>query len=95
MTFLPAAETTSFFETFVSFFRGELLWFLIGVDVHGVGVPGGRVLSGGGVMEGNWSSGRMLFCDRSREASLTEELVDFLIPSFGCGRDHLHPVDSV
>ena len=95
MAFPPAAEATSFFETLVPFFRGKLLWSFIGVNVHGVGVPGGRVPSGGGGVEGDWSSGRMLLCDRSREASLAEELVNFLIPSFGHSRDYFHPVDSV
>ena len=95
MASLPAAETLSFFVTLVPFFRGKLLWFFIGVNVHGVGVPGGRVPSRGGGVEGDWSSGRMLLGDRSREASLAEELVDFLIPSFGRSRDYFHPVDSV
>ena len=33
--------------------------------------------------------------DRGREASLAEELVYFLVPSFGHSRDYFHPVDSV
>ena len=95
MAFLSAAETASFFETFVPFLQGKLFWSFIGVDVHGIGVLGGSVPSGGGGVESNGSSGRMLLGDRSREASLAEELVYFLIPSFGHGRDYFHPVDSV
>ena len=95
MAFLPAAEAASFFETSVPFLRGKFLWFIIYVDVHGIGVPGGSVPSGGGSMECDGSSRRMLLSDGSREASLTEELIYFLIPSFGCGGNHLHPVDSV
>ena len=95
MAFLPAAKTMSFFEALVPFFRGKLLWFFIGVNFHGVGVPGGRVPGGGGGMEGDWSSGRMLLGDGGREASLTEKLVYFLVPSFWRSRDYFHPVDSV
>ena len=57
MSFLSAVETTSFFEAFVSFLRSEFLWSFIDVDVHGVGVPGGSVLRGGGSVEGDGSSG--------------------------------------
>ena len=95
VAFLPAAKATSFFETLVPFFWGKLLWFFIGVNVHGVGVPGGWVPCGGGGVEGDWGSGRMLFGDGGRKASLAEELVYFLIPSFGRSRDYFHPVDSV
>ena len=31
----------------------------------------------------------------NRKALLAKELVDFLIPSFGCSGDYFHPVDSV
>ena len=37
----------------------------------------------------------MLLGDGGREASLTEELVYFLVPSFGRSRDYFHPVDPV
>ena len=37
----------------------------------------------------------MLLGDRSCKASLAKELVDFLIPSFGCSGDYFHPIDSV
>ena len=95
VAFLCAAETASFFETFIPFLQGKLLWFFIGVDVHGIGVPGGSVSSGGGSMESDGSSGRMLLGDRSHKASLAEELVYFLVPSFGRSGDYFHPIDSV
>ena len=95
MAFLSAAEAASFFETSVPFLRGKFLWFVIYVNVHSIGVPGGSVHSGGGSMECDRGSRRMLLGNRSREASLAKELVYFLIPSFGCGGDYLHPVDSV
>ena len=95
MAFFSAAEAASFFKTSVPFLQGKLLWFVSYVDVHGIGVPGGSVPSGGGSMECDGSSRQMLLGDRSREASLAEELVYFLIPSFGCGGNHLHPIDSV
>ena len=95
MAFLSAAETASFFETFIPFFWGKLLWSFIGVDVHGIGVPGGSVPSGGGGVESDGSSGRMLLGNQSREASLAEELVYFLVPSLGRSGDYFHSVDSV
>ena len=57
VAFLSAAETLSFFETFIPFLQGKFLWLLIGVDIHGIGVPGGSVPSGGGGVESNGSSG--------------------------------------
>ena len=57
--------------------------------------PGGSVSSGGGGVESNGSSGRMLLGDRSHEALLAEELVYFLVPSFGRSGDYFHPVDLV
>ena len=95
MTLLSASETTSFFEAPFPFFRSKLPWFLLGVNIHGIGVFGGSIPSGGGGVECDRGSGRVLLGDRSCEASLAEELVDFLIPSFGCGGDYFHPVDSV
>ena len=95
MAFLSVAETASFFETFIPFLRGKLLWLFIGVDVHGIGVLGGSVSSGGGGVESDGSSGRMLLGDRSHKASLAEELVYFLVPSLGCSGDYFHPIDSV
>ena len=94
MAFLPAAETTSFLETLIPFFRGKLLWSFIDIDVHGIGVPRGSV-PGGGSVEGDWSSRRMLLGDGGRKASLAKELVYFLVPSFWRCRDYFHPVDSV
>ena len=64
VSFLSAAETTSFFEAFVSFLRSKFLWSFIDVDVHGIGIPSGSALSGGGGMESDWSPGRMLLGDR-------------------------------
>ena len=81
VSFLSAAETTSFFEAFVSFLRSKFLWSFIDVDVHGIGVPRGRASSGGGGMESDWSPGQMLLGDGDREVSLAEELVYFLVPS--------------
>ena len=95
MAFLSAAETASFFETFIPFLQGKLLWLFIGVDVHGIGVLEGSILSGGGGVESDGSSGRMLLGDRSCEASLAEELVYFLVPSLGRSGDYFHPVNSV
>ena len=95
MSFLSAAETSSFFETFSPFFWGKFLWSFVDIDVHGIGVPGGSASSGGGGMESDWSPGRMLLGDGGREASLAEELVYFLVPSFGRSRDYFHPIDSV
>ena len=54
---LSAAETASFFETLILFFRGKLLGSFIGVDVHGIGIPGGSVPSGGRGVESDGSSG--------------------------------------
>ena len=95
MAFLSAAETASFFETFLPFLQGKLPWSFIGVDVHGIGVPGGSVPSGGGSVESDWCSRQMLLGDRSHEALLAKELVYFLVPSLGCSGDYFHPVDSV
>ena len=95
VAFLSAAETASFLETFFPFLWGKLLRFFIGVNVHGIGVPGRSVPSGGGGMESDRSSGRMLFGNRGCKVLLTEELVNFLIPSLGCGGDYFHPIDLV
>ena len=57
VSFLSATETASFFETFILFLQGKLLWFFIDVDVHGIGVPGGSVPRGGGGMESDGGSG--------------------------------------
>ena len=57
MSFLSAAETSSFFEAFIPFFRGKFLWLFVDVDIHGIGVPGGSASSGGGGMESYWSPG--------------------------------------
>ena len=57
VSFLSAAETTSFFEAFVLFLRSKFLWSFIDVDVHGIGVPGGSASSGGGGMESDGGSG--------------------------------------
>ena len=46
-------------------------------------------------MEGDRGSGRILFYNCGHKASLTEELVDFLIPSFGCGWDYLCAIDPI
>ena len=94
MASLSATETASFFEAFIPFFRSQFLWSFIDVDVHGIGVPGGSVSGGGGVMEGDWSPGCMLLCNGGCEASLAEELVYLLVPSFGRSRDYFHPIDS-
>ena len=37
----------------------------------------------------------MLFCYGGCEVSLAEDLVYFLVPSFGRSRDYFHPVNSV
>ena len=95
MSFLSATETASFFETFILFLRGKLPWSFIGVDIHGIGVPGGSVPGGDGGMESDGSSRGVLFGNRGCKASLAEELVDFLIPSLGCGGDYFHPIDPV
>ena len=95
MAFLSAAETASFFETLISFLWGKLLWFFIDIDVHGIGIQGGSVPDGGRGVEGDWGPGRMLLGDGGHKASLAEELVYFLVPSFGRSGDYLHPVDLV
>ena len=64
MSFLSTAKTASFLETFISFLRGELLGSFIGVDVHGIGVPGGSVPGGDGGMESDGSSRGVLFGNR-------------------------------
>ena len=63
VAFLSAAETVSFFETFILFLQGKLLGSFIGVDIHGIGVPGGSVPSGDGGVESDRSSGQMLLGD--------------------------------
>ena len=95
VAFLSALETLSIFEAFLSFFRSELPVFFLGIDVDCVGVPGGGIPGRGGGMESNWGSGCMLLGNRSCEASLTKELVDFLIPSFGRSGDYFHSVDLI
>ena len=95
MSFLSAAETASFLETFIPFLRGQFLRSFIDVDIHGIGVSGGNISGGGRAMEGDWSPGGVLLCDRGSKASLAEELVYFLVPSFGRSRDYFHPIDSV
>ena len=57
VAFLSAAETAPFFKTSILLFRGKLLQLFLGVDVHGIGVPGGSASSGGGGMESDWSPG--------------------------------------
>ena len=95
VSFLSASETASFFEAFFPFLWSKLPWLFFGVDVHGVGVPGGGIPGRGGGMESDWGSGCMLLGDRSCEASLTKELVNFLVPSFGCSGDYFHSVDLI
>ena len=95
MAFLSVLESMSFFEAFLSFFWSELLGFLLGVYVHCIWVHGGNIPGRGGGMECDGGSGRMLFCDRGCEALLAEELVDFLIPSFGPSWNYFHAIDSV
>ena len=93
MAFLLALEALSFFETLLPFFFGELLRFCHIVDVHGIGVASGGISGGGGGMEGNRSTRGMLLCDSSSEVTLTEELVNFLIPAFGGSGNYLHAID--
>ena len=57
MPFLSALKTLSFFETPLSLFGGKLPRLFLGVDVHGIGVPGGSVPSGGRGVECNRGSG--------------------------------------
>ena len=66
-------------------------------NIHSIGVPVLRrsIPGRSGSMEGNRSSGGMLFCNHSCKLSLTEELVNFLIPSFGHGWYYFHTIDSV
>ena len=94
VAFLSAVETASFLETFLSFFQGELSWFLLGVYVHGIGIPRGDSPRSRG-MESDGGSRRVLFCDGGCKSLSTKELVDFLVPSFGHGGNHFHPVNSV
>ena len=54
---LSASETMSFFEASLPLFRSKLPWLLLGVDVHGIGVFGGSIPSGGGGMECDRGSG--------------------------------------
>ena len=75
--------------------EGSRRWYKMWPCVLFVGIKDNVLLCGGGDVECDGGSGRVLLGDRSREASLAEELVDFLIPSFGCGGDYFHPVDSV
>ena len=83
----------SFFETLLLFFFAELLRFCHIVNVHGIGVASGGISGGDSGMEGNRGVRGMLLCDSSSEVTLTEELVDFLIPAFGGSRDYLHAID--
>ena len=56
---LSASETTSLFETPFPFIRCKLLWLLLGVDIHGIGVSGGSIPGGGrgcGMRLGFWMS---------------------------------------
>ena len=43
---LSASKTSSFFEASLPFFRSKLPWFLLGIDVHGIGVSGGSIPGG-------------------------------------------------
>ena len=94
MALLSAVETASFLETFLSFFQGELSWFLLGVYVHDIGIPRGDSPRSRG-MESNGGSRRVLFCNGGHKSLLTKELVDFLVPSFGRGGNHFHPINLV
>ena len=51
-----ALETMSFFTASLSLFRSKLSWFLLGVDVHGIGVSRGNVPGGGRGVECNGGS---------------------------------------
>ena len=92
MAFLSASEATSFFEAFLSFLRSKLSWFLLGVNIHCIGVLGGSIPGGGGGMEGNRGSGGVLLSDSGHKVSLAKELVNFLVPSFGCGQNYFHAI---
>ena len=95
VAFLLASETSSFPEALLPFFESEFPGFFFGIYVHGIGVPGGSTSGRGRGMECDRGSGRVLFHDQGCKVSLTKKLVDFLIPSFGCGGDYFHAVDSV
>ena len=95
MAFLSALETLSFFEASLSFFRSELPWFFLCINFHGVGVFVRSTPSRGRGVECDGGSGRVLLCDQGHKMSLTEELVDFLVPSFGHGGNYFHAIDSV
>ena len=95
MALLPASEAASFFETLLPFFISESLWPFLLVHVHGIEVVSRGISWRGWGVEGNGGPGGMLFCDHGCKLLLTEELVDFLISSFGCGWDYLHATNSV
>ena len=95
MAFLLASEATSSFEAFLSSLRSKLSWFFLGVNVHCVGVPGGSIPGGGRGMEGDRGSGGVLLSDSDHKVTLAKELVNFLVPSFGCGWNYFHAVESV
>ena len=95
MSLLSALKTTSFFEASFPFFRSELPWLFLGVDIHGIGISGRSVSGRGGGVECNRGPRQVLLGNRSCKALLAEELVNFLVPSFGCSGDDFHPTDSV
>ena len=57
MALLSAVETTSFFKASLSLFWSKLSWFLLDVDIHGVGVSRGDVPDGGRGVECDGGSG--------------------------------------
>ena len=57
MSLLSASKISSFFEASLSFFRSELPWLLLGIDIHGIGVSGGNVPGGGRGVECDQGSG--------------------------------------
>ena len=95
VSLLPASKALSFTEALLPFFIGELLWFVLVINVHCVGVLGGGTSGGSGGMNCGWGARGMLFCNSSSEAFLAEKLVDFLIPGFEGSGDNLHGIDSV
>ena len=95
MAFLSASKALSFFETFFSFFWGKLSWSLFDVYIHSIRVSRGGISGGVWRVEHNGSLGRVLFCNGSHKVFLAEELVDFLILSFGSGWDYFHSIDAI
>ena len=92
---LSTSETLSFLEALLPFLESELLGFLFGVHLYGIWVLTGSASSGSGGMESDWGVGGMLLCNSSHKVSLAEELVKFLIPLLGHGRDYFHAIDLV